>query len=268
MRQYTWKSWTLAILITLLSIVYQRMTGPTYPMRGKVQIGDQAISYKLLRSHSTSADYLLTLPRIHSDVQAKVLWRRYRTNDPWASIPLVAQQDQLVAALPKQPSAGKLEYYLEMQLDQQTVSFPKHPIIIRFKGDVPFYFLIPHILLMFLGMIFSNQAGILAFCKLPSFKITLHTWIYLLLGGLLFGPIVQYYAFGVFWSGFPYGHDLTDNKTMIAMIFWTIALCMEIKKSPKARYWVITAAVVSLLIYCIPHSLFGSELDYSKLPKP
>ena len=40
----------------------------------------------------------------------------------------------------------------------------------------------------------------------------------LFLGGMLLGPIVQNFAFGDYWTGIPFGWDLTDNKTLLAAI--------------------------------------------------
>ena len=51
-----------------------------------------------------------------------------------------------------------------------------------------------------------------------------------------------------------------DNKTLIAVIFWIIAVLGN-RKNPKYRY-IIIASVVLFLIYIIPHSVLGSELDY------
>ncbi|MDP3445020.1 MAG: hypothetical protein Q8T08_19340, partial [Ignavibacteria bacterium] len=74
---------------------------------------------------------------------------------------------------------------------------------------------------------------------------------------------MQYYAFGEFWTGFPFGYDLTDNKTLIAMIGWLIALFM-LKRSAKPIKWVLAAALIMFIVYLIPHSVLGSEHDYSK----
>jgi uncharacterized BrkB/YihY/UPF0761 family membrane protein len=86
------------------------------------------------------------------------------------------------------------------------------------------------------------------------------TLVILFIGGIILGPIVQKYAFGELWTGVPFGWDLTDNKTLIAFVFWIIAVLMNRKKEHKA--WTIIASVVLILIFSIPHSLFGSELDY------
>ena len=54
-----------------------------------------------------------------------------------------------------------------------------------------------------------------------------------------------------------------DGQDLKAMIAWIIAL-IAISKRPKARGFVIGASVLLLLIYVIPHSMHGSELNYSE----
>jgi hypothetical protein len=78
---------------------------------------------------------------------------------------------------------------------------------------------------------------------------------------MILGPLVQNYAFGELWTGIPFGWDLTDNKTLIAFLFWILAVFMN-RKQEKPFYTAL-AALILLLIYSIPHSMFGSELDYS-----
>ena len=88
-------------------------------------------------------------------------------------------------------------------------------------------------------------------------------------GGMILGPVVQKYAFGAFWTGWPFGYDLTDNKTLIMWIVWVFAaLVLWKRRTPRdwaARGAVLVAAVVMMVVYLIPHSLRGSELDYSQL---
>jgi hypothetical protein len=78
---------------------------------------------------------------------------------------------------------------------------------------------------------------------------------------------VQKFAFGALWTGFPFGYDLTDNKTLIAFIGWIIAIIAGRNGRP-ARGWVLAAAILLLIIFLIPHSLLGSELDYSEMDTP
>jgi hypothetical protein len=111
-------------------------------------------------------------------------------------------------------------------------------------------------------MLLSNLAGLLATVKHNRHrfygKLTL---LLFFIGGLILGPMVQHHAFGEAWTGIPFGWDLTDNKTLISFIFWAVAVAMNRKKDRPA--YTILAAIILLLIYSIPHSMFGSELDYS-----
>jgi len=81
----------------------------------------------------------------------------------------------------------------------------------------------------------------------------------LAVGGLLLGPVVQKYAFGAFWTGFPYGTDLTDNKTALAVLAWGVAV-VAAARGRWARAAIVAAALVTLVVFAVPHSLFGSEL--------
>jgi cbb3-type cytochrome oxidase subunit 1 len=76
------------------------------------------------------------------------------------------------------------------------------------------------------------------------------------IGGFILGPLVQKLSFGVFWTGFPLGLDLTDNKTLIAFIGWLAALIAGWRGKP-ARGWVLGASILMLVVYFIPHSLLG-----------
>ena len=69
-------------------------------------------------------------------------------------------------------------------------------------------------------------------------------------------------CFGAFWTGWPLGEDLTDNKTLFAFLFWAAAIYFNRKCS--RRYLYAIAAIVMLLVYSIPHSTAGSEYDHSK----
>jgi hypothetical protein len=155
---------------------------------------------------------------------------------------------------------------VELYKDGKMIDAPKdRAVVIRFKDDVPIWLLIPHVIFMFAAMLLSTRTGLEYFSKEPDFgKLTSWTIGILLIGGFILGPLVQQYAFGALWTGFPFGYDLTDNKTLIAAIVWLFAW-YKVKKSPNPKIWVLIAAVVMLIVFLIPHSVLGSELDYSKL---
>ena len=173
---------------------------------------------------------------------------------------------RLVGRLPRQPAAGKLVYSLHLRPGQgSTLTATGGTVVIRFKDPVPAWLLIPHVIVMFAGMLFSTASGLAALDKKRNpRRLVLWTVALLFVGGFILGPLVQKFAFGVAWSGFPVGSDLTDTKTLIAFFFWIVAAAAGRKGKP-ARPLVIAASLVTLLIFLVPHSLRGSELDYSKL---
>jgi hypothetical protein len=179
------------------------------------------------------------------------------------------QNDSLVAALPNQPPAGKLQYKVVLSYQGKETSLTgEEPVIIRFKGAVPLWILIPHVIVMFMAMLFSARAGLEAIRpKSNPRKLALWTTGLLFVGGFILGPLVQKFAFGALWTGFPFGYDLTDNKTLIAFIGWIIAIFAGRKGRP-ARGWVLAAAILLLIVFLIPHSVLGSELDYSEMDTP
>jgi hypothetical protein len=166
-----------------------------------------------------------------------------------------------MSSLPHQPPAGKIEYHLELRANGDPVNLDeKENVVIRFRADVPAWALIPHVLMMILTIIWSTATIIFALANIPSFKKHMGvTIIFLLIGGFILGPVVQKYSFGQFWTGWPLGDDLTDNKTLFALIAFLVAWFL--RKKSYARWLAIAAALVMLAVYLIPHSMGGSELD-------
>lgn len=251
-----------AIVITISAAVYQRLSGPTYPKKYSLTLNNQNYTFKLPRSYGENKNCEIKLNISDPSVTATLKYRRYPTADNWKEIKFVSNGESIIAELPKQPPAGKLQYQIQIYDAINNYEIGEdNPLIIRFKGAVPLFILIPHILFMFFAMLLSNLTGIMAIAYEEKYRFyTIITTISLLIGGLILGPIVQKYAFGEFWTGIPFGWDLTDNKLLIGFIFWILAFIANLKH--ERRVYAIIASVVLLLIYTIPHSMFGSELNY------
>jgi hypothetical protein len=277
MKKFT--IWVLAFIITIAAAYYQRKTGPTYPREIEASVNGTTYKLKLTRSLGLNERPEVKLAITDTTLKARLYYRKYRTNDQWNEsnfrykvypvnsfvmnkIFKMYEEKGFFAELPVQPPAGKLEYYIDLTDSGGTRSLLKdNPVIVRFKGSVPAYILVPHILIMFLAMLFSTAAAFLALFRVPEFrKYSVWTLVLLVAGGMILGPIVQKYAFGDLWTGIPFGWDLTDNKTLIATIFWVLAVIMNRKKDTS--FYTVLAAVVLLLVFSIPHSMFGSELNY------
>jgi len=255
----------LAILVTLITVIYQRSTGPTYPKKVMIGEGDAAVKVKFPRSHGGSTGAPVDVPKISKNMQGTITYKRYPTNDAWTTVALKDEGNFLRFDLPNQPPAGKLMYYLILNIDGkvQNIASVKDPIFIRYKGEVPTYILAPHIFFMFLSMLLSALALFEAAFETNSFtKISYYVTGCLMFGGMVLGPLVQKFAFGVYWAGFPFDWDLTDNKLLIMVIFWSIAAILNYRKPNRVA--TVIAGLVLFCMYAIPHSTMGSQYDYEK----
>jgi hypothetical protein len=268
MKLRSWSLWVISFFLVAFAAVYQRMTGPTYPLRCSVTIGGSELHFRLLRSSGSPGDEEIRLSVPDAKIGGFIELRRFRSNDPLTRQELERQGSDLVGRIPHQPPAGKVAYKIGLSDGTQQVWLAAEPVIIRFKGDVPPLIMIPHIIVMFLAMLFSTRAGLEALLKRPNTaRLALWTTITFGLGGIVLGPIVQKIAFGAYWTGWPFGHDLTDDKTVVAFLLWVVAL-WRLHRNPNARGWALAASVVLFAVYMIPHSVLGSELDYTQMPPP
>jgi len=136
------------------------------------------------------------------------------------------------------------------------------PMLLKFKGPVPAGVLIPHIILMFaavclLMMAMWAAAGTICGRDVPSApRLARWAWYSMFLGGVPFGMAMNYYAFDVFWEAVPFGRDITDNKTQVALVFWGLAAVFLTRRPGKqAGIFALAAGFLSLAMYLIPHSL-------------
>jgi hypothetical protein len=255
--------WLFSFFFTVAIAYYQRTTGPTYPVRGKVDFKGQNISYRLIRSSDDPEGAKVKVKNTGPAVEGLIKYRRFDSGDEWTSVTMQREGEYLSGTLPPQPPAGKLEYHVALTSGEESVLLNDEPVVIRYKGAVPMWILLPHIIIMFTAMMMSTRTGLEALTRgRRSYHFAWITVVTLFVGGLILGPVVQKYAFDAYWTGWPFGQDLTDNKTLVAWIFWAIAL-WRLYKKPENRTWPAVAMVVLLLVYLIPHSMFGSELDYS-----
>ena len=268
--------WILAVVVMLGAATWQRLTGPTYPRRGSAQLAGQEMRWRLPRSGISGDPFRVALAVAEdaggtadngASVTGTIHYRPFPTVAPYEALPMVHQDGTLSGQLPTQPPAGKLEYYVTLDTPEGEVRIPDdEPVVMRFKGHVPLWILLPHVLTMFFAMLIGVRAGLAA--AFGRSETQRDSWIALLgitLGGMILGPIVQKHAFGAYWTGWPFGGDVTDNKTAAMWIAWIAAVALLRRRRGRsdrmARVGVIAAALVMLMVYVIPHSLRGSQLD-------
>ena len=265
--------WILALLLMAATVVHQRRTGPTHPLRGSVTAGGKTVPYRLIRSEETVREARVALP--DPGMPGTLVWRRFPTQEAWTRQPMVGEvkdaKAELAGYLPRQPAAGKVEYAVELGEPGATVRIPAgDPIVLRYKGPVPTPLLVAHLSMMFIAVLVGLRTGLGAlFGAVAPRRLMWLTLACLTLGGLLLGPFVQKAAFGAYWTGFPWGYDLTDNKTLLMWLAWVAAALVAGPRPRPSETWsraaVLTATLAMIVVYLIPHSLRGSQLDYSKV---
>ncbi len=261
--------WIVAVILTAISILYQNTTGPTYPQEGHIVFSGKQIDYKLDRSALINKECPVKIYTNDSLIKGSLIWKRYKTQDNESSKPMRYENGYLIAELDKQEKmAEKLQYYIQLSTNQpgtqnvdQLGYIPdKNGVVIRFRGDVPFMIVILHVIFIFAFELMSLKTGMEFFRKEPKYKKYIYWTLGLaIVGGFIFGPLVQYYAFNEWWTGFPFGIDLTDNKMVVAFIAW-IAAFIALYKSKKPGYWVLGAAIITIGIFLIPHSVLSGNV--------
>jgi hypothetical protein len=265
------------VILTLGCLSYQDKTGPTYPLEGDFRTSAGAVHYKFLRSETIGTGLkIMLLDPTPQGVTGHVRFRRYASHDKWSTSAMERGQFKFSrrgrttsvtgvgTELPSlQERAGKYEYFVYIddgEGDPVSVTGDK-PIYARYKAGVPTWALMMHIFVIFASMTIAIRTLLEALIDGKYKWMLWATIVSLLLGGFVLGPLVQWHAFGVWWSGVPHGYDWTDNKVLVELVFWLFAALLNWGKR-RSRPPVYVAGAVTLMVYFIPHSLFGSEFDY------
>ncbi|MGQ9496336.1 MAG: hypothetical protein ACUVRY_08830 [Thermoanaerobaculaceae bacterium] len=259
--------WLVTVLLTAGAAIWQRVSGPSWPVVGSFQLPDgRQVRYRLPRSAEVGRDLRVLVEVSGEAPPGLIRCRRVPSKEDWQFLPLAPQsqggKQQLVAFLPAQPPAGKLAYQflLSPKANAPEIPVPAQPVVVRFKGHVPLGLLVFHIGAMFFGMLLGNRVGVGAVLgEAPPKRLVQLTLACFIVGGLVLGPLVQKAAFGTFWSGFPVGRDLTDTKTLFFAVAWAAAAGLG---SGQRRWPVVAAFLLTLSAFLVPHSVWGSEIRW------
>jgi hypothetical protein len=124
-------------------------------------------------------------------------------------------------------------------------------------------------LLMIHGFYFSLAHIVSGRGLSQTYWTLLSAWFLFTISVLPLGYSVAKSAFGVGWSGFPIGNDITDNKSLIVVLYWGVLLIRGWKPQ-KGEYASRTGRmsgtafaglsllgiILTVLTYMIPHSIF------------
>ena len=103
----TYLLWIFAVVITLGSVVYQRMTGPSYPVRVSQTLPTgEIVKAKFLTTYESVSDAPVRVVVTNHDYSGRLEWRRINSHDNLYIIHLSRIGDTLTAALPMHPPPG------------------------------------------------------------------------------------------------------------------------------------------------------------------
>jgi len=152
--------WVVTFMLTAVAAVYQRTTGPTYEIRGKVLIDGSTYKFKLIRTYDGHGDAPVEINVADTSVSGEMKFRRYKSYDEWSFSPMIRQGGKLTGYVPHQDMAGKVMYHVILSKRGTSYLLNEEPAVIRFKGFVPRSILWIHIVTIFLAMLFSSRTAL------------------------------------------------------------------------------------------------------------
>ncbi len=268
---------TIAVFLTLVVIIASRYFGPNRSYRVTTSGQGITLSHKAARSHIDEGPAVIRLEAEfegvkESDVRIELVGK-VKGTESWERIPHGAIDSESEGAgrvflfeIPHKVPTTRYFYRFEAAMAGKSplILAQKNgePMMVKFKTSVPVWLITVHVLAMFGGFFFLIWSGLHALkpaagkgdTKIAA-RLGWWAWITLFIGGVPLGIPMNYYAFGTTWEAFPFGGDVTDNKTQVALIVWGIAaIGLSRGKGRKSALLAVFAAIIVLAIFLIPHS--------------
>jgi hypothetical protein len=221
-------------------------------------------------------------------ISVKILFKK-QTDDKFyeASMERVDRSNVYAFILPPLENGQRWFYFIQAAAGKgHTVKIPPNapdkPLPwVTYEGRVSPYILSVHIALVVGSIFFLIHALYFALLILSRaresdwptlmkcYRSVLLGWLSFFIGAVPLGIYVSNVTFGPGnqWGAFPFGKDITDNKTQLEIIIWLIVLLTRIdllkgKPGParvtaRAFTWLVVAGTIATAaVYMIPHSLF------------
>lgn len=216
---------------------------------------------------------------VSEDVKSVRLFLYYTADDqPQEVIQLeFLESGDYFGAIPSQKRGTEIEYYIEARGGRDlVVRVPKDVEAPGFKfvyKGVPNQALVvAHVVLLFVALLVFLLCGYLAFRALRHRKVIIDIPRLGFLGTVIFfissfplGMIVGYQTYGKIWTGFPVGNDLTDNKSLVVLLYWAAASFLyrgSVRSKDPARdllgmkplpYIYLVGVILTIVLSLIPH---------------
>ena len=186
--------------------------------------------------------------------------------------------DVFEACFPAREKGTRIEYWItasnsegrEVRVPENTGKFG----VLTYKGKASNLVVGAHVLFMFGAFFFMVMSFLAAIDILRGREdkknaVGAARWVLAstFIGGWPLGLLLNYQTFGMLWEGFPFGYDITDNKTQVIFILWLASLLFawgsfigrgeekdRLGRKPFALA-IVACFVVSFVLFILPHSM-------------
>ena len=182
------------------------------------------------------------------------------------------------ACFPEREKGMKIEYWItasnaggaEVRVPENAGKF----VVLTYKGKASNLVVVAHVLFMFAAFFFMVMSFLAAIDILRGREdkknaVRAARWVLAtsFIGCWPLGFILNYQTFGPLWEGFPFGYDITDNKTQVIFILWLVCMLLawgsfigkgEERDRLGRRAFalaIVASFAVSLALFILPHSL-------------
>ena len=252
--------WILALLITCSAAYYQRISSPTYPSLVVIPVEMQKYPVTFIHSHTGKSDCPIILQIGDIAVKGELSYRKYPSQSEMTKLEMKREGDKLVASIPNQSSGVKIEYQVELSKNGAQLKYSSlKPTILLFEGEIPKFPFFMNLAVLGLAMLLSSWTGLLALFGFGSSRFfSMLTFIGFVVGGFVIAPIVHKYAVNDWWTGFPIGYSLNNNKFFLASLVWLVVVVTIQRKYNKIIS--VMAAILTLVIFLIPSTFVENEV--------
>lgn len=262
----------IALVLTVTLLAFARRMSTRHEMTITTPVDGVTLTHKTVTENFGDGPVLI-IKTPSTDNLAAIVFYSEKSGGHDKSVAMSVTPEGFTAKLEPLPKGQKWFYQIQVSKNGTPVAqFPKEGNqFIKFKGHVAEFIIIPHIFFMFATIFFGLMAVFTSFDLArgkgnlrQSVLFLLLTFICAFIGGIAFGVEVTRQTFGEGWGGWPIGHDITDTKTEVLLLFWLVTLVLSLNGLAGKRmivseklysFLVILSFIVTFITFLIPHSI-------------
>jgi hypothetical protein len=274
----------IAVLITLAVLGYARKT--SVGRSAKISIEKEGIKIEQMTTPKQEGETPAVIKANVSNASTVKLFYKVGDKPEYEIYEMKESQSEkglYETSVPTYPKGIRGYYYIEASSGQKPAlivtlpdkSSPKFkPVTLKYQGKPPAWLILIHVLTAFIAVFFAVLSVFSAWrVKKDNNAISaaiinpLLAVISMFVSFFPSGFAMNWYTFGTIWEAFPFGKDITDNKSQIIFLAWLLILILfkgslfgksDNKNLVGSKLYfpaVSIAFLVMLIIYAIPHSL-------------